>query len=57
MYSLSADKYYIGYTTDITVRLEKHNHQENFNTYQENTDHGYLRGFSGLVRMKKKSSV
>ncbi|MBX3240483.1 MAG: GIY-YIG nuclease family protein [Chitinophagaceae bacterium] len=30
--SLSAGKYYTGYTTDITVRLEKHNHQENFNT-------------------------
>ena len=33
IYSLSADKYYVGYTTDITVRLEKHNHQESFNTY------------------------
>ena len=33
LYSASADKYYVGYTTDYLKRLEDHNHQEFFNTY------------------------
>ena len=33
LYSSSADKYYIGYTTDINQRLHKHNYQDSFNTY------------------------
>ena len=33
IYSESADKYYVGYTTEITSRIHKHNTQENFNTY------------------------
>ena len=33
LYSASADKYYVGYTSDYLKRLEDHNHQEFFNTY------------------------
>ncbi|RYY46118.1 MAG: hypothetical protein EOO06_15185 [Chitinophagaceae bacterium] len=33
LYSESSDKYYVGYTTDITSRLRRHNEQEHFNTY------------------------
>ena len=33
LYSASADKYYVGYTTDYLKRLEDHNHQEFFTTY------------------------
>jgi putative endonuclease len=31
--SLKSEKYYVGYTTNITLRLEQHNKQEYFNTY------------------------
>jgi putative endonuclease len=33
LYSSSANKHYVGYTTDINLRLHKHNHQEHFNTF------------------------
>ena len=33
LYSASADKYYVGYTTDYFKRLEDHNNQEFFSTY------------------------
>ena len=33
LYSATADKFYIGYTTDYLKRVEDHNHQEFFNTY------------------------
>ena len=33
LYSHSADKYYVGYTTNYQQRLIQHNTQEYFNTY------------------------
>jgi len=33
LFSATADKYYVGYTSDYLKRLEDHNHQEFFNTY------------------------
>ena len=33
LYSISADKYYVGYTTDYLKRLNDHNTQDFFNTY------------------------
>jgi len=33
LYSSSADKYYVGYTSDYLKRLIDHNSQEYFNTY------------------------
>jgi putative endonuclease len=33
LYSSSANKYYVGYTTDYQKRLSEHNTQEYFNTY------------------------
>ena len=33
LFSATADKYYVGYTSDYLKRLEDHNHQEYFNTY------------------------
>ena len=33
LYSESADKYYVGYTSDINLRLKQHNEQMSFNTF------------------------
>jgi putative endonuclease len=33
IYSPGSGMYYVGYTTDINLRLHKHNNQENFNTF------------------------
>ena len=33
LYSESADKFYVGYTSDINLRLKQHNEQMNFNTF------------------------
>ncbi len=33
LYSESADKFYVGYTSNIALRLHQHNEQENFNTF------------------------
>jgi len=33
IYSLSANKYYVGYTNDFNKRLVEHNTQQSFNTY------------------------
>jgi putative endonuclease len=33
LYSIPANKYYVGYTTDIDNRLHQHNNQEHFNTF------------------------
>ena len=33
LYSASANKYYVGYTSNIEIRLNQHNNQESFNTY------------------------
>ena len=33
LYSSSADKYYVGYTSNPVQRLKEHNEQEAFNTY------------------------
>ena len=33
LYSKSADKYYIGHTSDYQRRFEEHNHQDHFDTY------------------------
>jgi putative endonuclease len=33
LYSAAADKYYVGYTTDVEARIMSHNHQDHFNTF------------------------
>ena len=33
LFSESADKYYVGYSTSPTDRLNRHNNQEHFNTF------------------------
>src|SRR5690606_32537090 len=33
IHSAKSDKYYVGYTTNIELRLHSHNYQETFNTY------------------------
>jgi putative endonuclease len=33
LHSSSADKYYVGYTSNIQIRLQQHNTQEDFNTF------------------------
>lgn len=55
IYSLSADKYYVGYTTDITARLEKHNHQENFNTYTRKYRPWILKGLFRVGENEKEA--
>ncbi|MFT3950067.1 MAG: GIY-YIG nuclease family protein [Agriterribacter sp.] len=56
IYSPSADKYYIGYTTDIKARLEKHNHQESFNTYTRKYRPWVLKGLF-LVGENEKEAI
>ena len=46
IYSVSIDKYYIGYTNDVSVRLEKHNqHHRGFTGRANDLELKYKEGY------------
>ncbi len=55
IYSAGADKYYVGYTTDIMIRLKKHNHQESFNTYTRKYRPWVLQGLFRIGEEEKEA--